>query len=499
MASRFWAILCLVMVGGATSCGAWADHNDRGKENNVTNIVVNNASELKTAIAAAKGGETFILAPGDYGEISINNKTFAEPITIRSQNLSDIAHLDKLSIAGSKNIIVNDLDVGGPLAPGEANYASYSAVRVSSSDSITLQGLNVHGQDDGIPTNDRMGMYILSSSNVNVLDSEFSNLQNAIYFNKSNNIVVSRNDVHDIRNDGFDFSQVQNVTIEGNKFYDWWRQTGDHSDAIQFWTANTTAPSTDILIKGNQIYQGGGTGMQGIFMGDELKNMPFARVAIENNLIYQSGEYNGLNFNHGTDINIIGNSILTLEGNKIQAFLRIMNVDGGVVKSNVANVYIDQNNTNVEFRDNVDFSKNPGRRNDLPSLDDIRHMNTDGLIMPGVGYQKPTSGGSGPVSEHPKPDNGSEGDSSHEITSPSVVSGALGEALATQLIMFHGSRGEGEGQIFHTQSDLSHSQMTATLPQTDTEHHLRAIMQSDLSGSLLNAMAANFASQTQIH
>jgi len=495
MASRFWAILCLIMVGSASSCSAWADQNDRGKENSVTNIVINNAAELKTALAGAKGGETFILAPGDYGEISINNKAFAEPITIRSQNLSNMAHLDNLYITNGKNIVVSDIDVGGALRPGESSNAWYSAIRVTGSDSVTFQGLNVHGQDDGVPTNDRMGMYVLNSNSVKILNSEFSNLQNGIHFNVSTNIVVSGNDVHDIRNDGFEFSQVQRVLIDGNKFHDWWRQAGDHCDAIQFWTTNTTAPSTDIMIRNNQIYQGEGTGMQGILIGDERKDMPYARVTIENNLIYQSGEYNGLHFNHGTDINIIGNSVLTLEGSKIQAFLRVMNVNGGVVQSNVSNVYIDLNNTNVEFRDNVDFSKTPGRRNDL-DLDNIHHMSTDGLILPGVGYQAPVSGGSDPIHEIPKPGNENDG-VDNGVTTPSVVSGILGEALANQLIMFHGLQDQGEGKILHVQDSANHSQAATGL--ADTGHEVGGLLQNSLGHSLLDTALSNLISQVQIH
>src|SRR3546814_10326622 len=47
-------------------------------------VTISSAAQLASALKAAKGGETFDLAPGNYGALLIQSRRFSTPVTFRS-------------------------------------------------------------------------------------------------------------------------------------------------------------------------------------------------------------------------------------------------------------------------------------------------------------------------------------------------------------------------------------------------------------------------------
>jgi hypothetical protein len=168
-----------------------------------------------------------------------------------------------------------------------------------------------------------------------VTRSEFQQLARGGAFGKSSHVTVSGNYVHDIRSDGFDFAEVSNVRVTDNVLKSFSPSPKDHPDAIQFWTAGTKTPSQDILISGNLIMRGEGTGsMQGIFMGDEVGSLPFTRVTISNNLIVATG-YNAIRIHGAQDLTLTDNELISNPGEN-KTFMLIQKADGVAAKGNKA-------------------------------------------------------------------------------------------------------------------------------------------------------------------
>ena len=237
-------------------------------------ISVNSASALNKALASAKAGDVVIMAAGDYGDVRISNRKYTGTVTIMSANGTDMAHIDRLIVENSSNLVLKKIDIGGELL--STDKSSYLA-DVRNSTNITFDGVRVHGLIDGDAAHERSGLSIRSSSAVKVINSEFVELLRGAWVQRSNDVQLLGNNFHDIRMDGLTLSAATKIVIDSNKFTDFHRQKEDHSDAIQFWTTGETTASTDIIIRNNQMLQGNGTAMQGIFMRDESEKLPYQR------------------------------------------------------------------------------------------------------------------------------------------------------------------------------------------------------------------------------
>ena len=103
---------------------------------------------------------------------------------------------------------------------------------------------------------------------------------------------------------------------KGNHFFDFdtAADSDDHGDMIQFWTAGTSRPSTNITIRGNVLNSGRGGWTQSIFIRNEMvdtgragDDMFYRNITIEDNVIYNAhahgisvGETHGLIIRNNT-------------------------------------------------------------------------------------------------------------------------------------------------------------------------------------------------------
>ncbi len=206
---------------------------------------------------------------------------------------------------------------------------------------------------DGDPRNDGVGLNVGNVKGIKVVNSEFEQLGRGAMFDSSTNVTVANNMFHELRSDGLNFSAVTNVLIDGNSFTNFHPISADHPDAIQFWTANTTKASTDIVIRNNVMLQGSGDSMQGIFMWDEVETLPYQRVTIQNNLVYEQNWPNGVVVYNGKDVNITGNTLLSPSGDATLVGIRANKIDRGIITRNVADQFNTVSNTNVSVTDNL--------------------------------------------------------------------------------------------------------------------------------------------------
>lgn len=279
-------------------------------------IAVSSLEELKAALAAATGGETIVLADGDYGELKLGATiAFDEAVTIRGGTFSG------LKILGASGLVFDGATFDYTAAPAAALFVSpflisngASNIRIVNSvfDGDLATGLNEI--EDGHGTG--KGLVVRDSSNITVSGNEFFNFMWAATFGQTTDITLADNDVHSIRQDGFTFAEVRNVLVEGNFIHDFDRAIGstDHCDMLQIWTTGTETPSENVTIRGNMLLAGDGDATQSIFFRNQLVDqgkagaeMFYRNFLIEQNVIHNGhmhgitvGETDGLTVRHNT-------------------------------------------------------------------------------------------------------------------------------------------------------------------------------------------------------
>jgi len=292
-------------------------------------MTVDNVAALKSALKSAQSGDTIVLAPGTYSGVEFEGVSFPGGVTITSADPGQKAVLTNFNISNAQGLTFTNLEL---LAQKPANFAFI----IRGSSNITFDHVSVHGSLDGDSGNDANGLQFLNNKNVAVTNSEFQQLARGAAFGMSSNVNVASNYVHDIRSDGFDFAEVSNVRVTDNVLKSFSPAPKDHPDAIQFWTAGTKTASQDILISGNLIMRGEGTGsMQGIFMGDELGALPFTRVTVANNLIVGTG-YNAVRIHGAKDLTLTNNELVSNPGQENRTFMLIQKADGVTATGNKA-------------------------------------------------------------------------------------------------------------------------------------------------------------------
>jgi len=311
-------------------------------------------AQLSAALAAAKGGETILLAPGDYGQLTIVRKSFADTVTIKSADSAHDASLTGLRVADSAGIVFDDIDVHRVLAAGEADFVQ--AAYVSGSSRISFIGVDFTGSMDNNAWNDGVGLRVSYSRDVKILDSTFEQLNNAIVFDHDTGLTVVGNTVTAVR-EGFDFAAVHNVVIAQNLFTafqpNW--QKSDHSDAIQFWNNRVDEGSTHVAIRDNVILQGVNYGSQGIFIRAENPAFRHSDFVIENNL-YNGDARHGITVTGTNGAVIRGNTVTSAPGGMLESGISIGNTSNVIVEKNIAPLLLDNgNNTALVWRDNVDI------------------------------------------------------------------------------------------------------------------------------------------------
>lgn len=288
-------------------------------------ITVHNGAELVAAMARAKGGETIALAPGDYGKVSLyqGKNFFAQyksEVTITSADPDNAAVLKGLNLTGVSNVKFDNLKFDYNAAATDPIHATpfklskCTNIAITNSEFDGDKATNLGALYNGYATGN--GLTVTGSSNIVVTGNDFHDFHRGAVFNKSQNLTVSANEIHNISSDGLDFAQVKNVLIQGNSIHDFSRneKNPDHPDMIQFFSTGATTASSNIKIVDNFLNVGSGTWTQSIFMRNEAvsvggggPDMFYQNVVIANNVIRNShanaiivGETNNLKIDNNT-------------------------------------------------------------------------------------------------------------------------------------------------------------------------------------------------------
>jgi len=301
----------------------------------VTTYSVSSTSALIAAAAKVKAGDTILVAGGTYSNVKLTNIAVAGNVTIAAADSNRPVIFNDLTVKGSSGLTFQGLEFSVNPAKASNQFV------VSGSSNIVLDKLWVHGSLNGDPGDDVSGLLIRDSKGVTVQNSRFEQLQNGLGHLDNDGFKVLNNRFTDLRTDGVRGGGTSNITISGNYFSDFHPQmapngSGDHPDAIQLWTTNTTTNARNIVITDNVVVRGKGDPIQGIFLRDTFDQLPYQNVTVTGNTVI-GGLANGIAVDGVNGLTISDNRVVGLADQKSN--IRVENATAATVQHNEASGY----------------------------------------------------------------------------------------------------------------------------------------------------------------
>jgi pectate lyase len=351
---------------------------------NMPAIIVNNQAQLDAAIKVAKGGDTILLAAGNYTSLTLTKVNPTTNLTIQSLDAKNPAVVSTLWMTSSSNITLKNLNVMQDYKPAQEWE---TANRILSSKNITVDGVRFSG-GSGDPSNSSgVGLAVRDASNIKFVNSSIDHFMIGMNALGVDGMVVQGNNFHDNRRDHTNFAEMNNVVIDSNNFTGLYPVGDEHPDAIQFMTSGRTKANTNVTISNNVVMQGDGRATQGFFLGEEAGNLPYENLTIKNNLIYISGMYHGINVIHGNNVNIDSNSVISASDDK-SFWIRVENVTGKIT-NNLADDILTSGTNNVDISKNILLTKDSVTLRKLSDINLIAKAKLSGLLVSGIGYTPP--------------------------------------------------------------------------------------------------------------
>ncbi len=290
----------------------------------LADVVVGTTQELRAALNEAGPGETVQLKPGRYEEVSMRKIAGAEdqPIKITSIDPMEPARIGNMRLHEAAHIVLDKLVFDYEFSAGDKIHLR--PFQITNSQDIVVRnslfdGDVAHGvseNSDGFAYT--FGLGVRQVDGLTVENNEIHTFFRGIVISSSQNILIKNNDVHSLRMDGMNFSEVQDVRIEGNHIHDFDRSpdTRDHADMIQFWTNRTKKPTENVTIHGNVLNSEDGLFTQSIFMRNDLvdrglagEEMFYRNLVIEDNVIINA-HLHGISIGEANGVKIENNSVI---------------------------------------------------------------------------------------------------------------------------------------------------------------------------------------------
>ncbi|MDG6079094.1 hypothetical protein E3U23_07805 [Erythrobacter litoralis] len=298
----------------------------------MANFYARTSDQVEEFLENSQPGDTIYLAPGTYDKIALRNAGHLD-VTLTSMDPDDQAVITGLNITGADGLRFSNLSFIG----GEGDTNCFT---ISGSNAIVFSNVTVQGPDNIGSGEEVSPFFIRSSTDVTVINSDFSNAMHALKLLDVDGVVISGNSFHDIRCDGIRGGGVSNAIVTNNTFTDFHPLntggSGDHPDAIQFWSTNQNEPGRNITISDNLVYRGDGSPIQGIFIRDTRDNMPFENVNVSGNVIL-GGLYNGISVDGVIGGEVTQNLVLGYPDQR--SFLRVIMEHEYSVRGNASTSY----------------------------------------------------------------------------------------------------------------------------------------------------------------
>lgn len=228
---------------------------------------------FSAALAAATGGETLRLAPGNYGAM-ISAKVYPGPVTIESINPADPAVFSDLALTRARNIHFRAVRFKYDYVPMTNNAFRVFVMR--GCEDLSFVDCEFAGDRRpeiapkiALPASD--GFCPQGCKRVLVQNCKFHTFRSGIHVEQEcDDIRFIGNDIYGMRSDGMIVVSSTNVLIENNYIHDFDGEgLTDHRDCIQLWTNGALTASSNITIRKNRLHIGRGIYSQCIFIRNE--------------------------------------------------------------------------------------------------------------------------------------------------------------------------------------------------------------------------------------
>lgn len=239
-------------------------------------INVSGKTQFLSAYKYAKAGDTLSLAGGSYGDIDLGSSTSKGYVTIKSASESNQAVFKSFEAKGVSGLTIDNVKF-------DSTGGAYSGT----------------------------GLKISNSSNIKVLNSDFTDYKQGSFIYEVTGLTVSHNTFTRMWNDAMNFADITNGVISRNVYVESGSQPGYiHKDFIQFWTNQyyNQAASKNIQITNNEFYSSDNQS-HGIFMNNEWHGQKYQNIDITNNYI-RSSQTHGITLNYGDDVLIQNNTLV---------------------------------------------------------------------------------------------------------------------------------------------------------------------------------------------
>ncbi|MBG6205356.1 parallel beta-helix repeat protein, partial [Labrenzia sp. EL_13] len=295
-----------------------------GSNNANSGILVHTAEELENALEA--GHTNVELAPGDYGDFFLREFNAESTVTITSQDPDNVATFNTIDLRKCANLTFDGIAVEYTIEDhsNPSSLDKEKAIYLAECSNISVTNSTVKGdyienpahEQDGQPT--LTGIVSVYSTNVSIDNVELSDLRVGVVFSRGDNASLTNSEIHDVRMDFTRIVEMTGVEISGNHYHSPTDNPNpnEHQDMIQMWTTNTSHPSSDITITGNQFDSGDSDATQTIWMRNELVDqgkagpeMFYENITITDNVIYNNHKH-GISIGEANGVIIENNTLL---------------------------------------------------------------------------------------------------------------------------------------------------------------------------------------------
>lgn len=286
---------------------------------------------LGKILAEAKGGDTIVLAPGEYAGVRFGKREFQPRLVIdaREARLSDwwFRGVSGVELRGGVYRLPPMV-----ISPRNGRKDYGRSLRIDSSRNVRVtQGRFVGPSATGentLPYGEGYGIFMVGGSDIEITGNVLAGYKSGIVLTRVDGFKLRENTFTEMRSDGMQVAESRNGLIEANTCDGTRIREGEHPDCIQMWSRPTSPPTADMVIRGNRIF--GST--QGIGMFNHVRNGVddggFDRITIEDNEI-EVGYPNAISLKSGRDSIVRNNRVRTLKGAK---FIATINVGPGVAR-----------------------------------------------------------------------------------------------------------------------------------------------------------------------
>lgn len=232
-------------------------------------VAVDGPEALARALAAARGGETLLLAPGDYGPLALA-RAFAPPVTVASDPATP-ARFARIEITGrAGGLRFEGLEISGEfrVTDGPVGVA------------LVNSRVGTGGHDD-------TSVYTRAMADLVLEDNDIRAGHHGLILNDIDRARIRGNVIHHAKEDLVRVTgRSRRLLIENNTLWDTAAVRPLHPDLLTLFGHEGRTPH-DIVIRGNYLYDDMTTGDvfgQGIFIAGPGPD-GFRDILVEQNLI----------------------------------------------------------------------------------------------------------------------------------------------------------------------------------------------------------------------